>query len=235
MGDQAIFDLKTSITQWQRNLASTGSVSQAELDELATHMIEQVRELQETGLIEEESFLIASHRLGDAQSLAEEFLNADPARRWVQRVLWGLIGVTVLLGAISLFTTTLWLAGGGWAQVAHNLNAFGLGLIAWPNLLVLLASCIVVLTTYRLLICRLFPDQRLTYLMAILSMIVGQCAFQLAMVGSAPLDSPSYSPKPLDQAGSASIFLLMIVTLLPASFCLVMWFKQRRQRNTAKD
>jgi len=227
-----MFDLDQSIAHWQRGLAAAGPVTQSEVEELTTHLVEQVRELQETGLSEEESFLIASRRLGDAQSLADEFVSADPLRKWVQRVLWGLIGVTVLLGATSLYASTMWLAEGGWTQVATNLNDFGRGLMAWPNALLLLASCAVVLATYRLVVCRLFPEHRLTYLLMMLSMIVGQFAFHLAMVGSAPLNSPSYSPKPFDQAGSASIYLLMIVTILPVSFSVGMWLKQRRVQNT---
>ena len=109
-----MFDMTSSITQWQRNLASTGSVKQDEVEELTAHLLEQVQQLEETGLTKEESFLIASRRLGDAQTLAEEFVNADPKRLWVQRVLWGLIGVMVLLGATSLYASTVWLAEGGW-------------------------------------------------------------------------------------------------------------------------
>jgi len=225
-----MFDLNQSITQWQHKLAAAGSVSQAELEELTSHLIEQVEQLQETGLSEEEGFMIASHRIGDVRSLAEEFLNAAPARRWAQRVIWGVIGVTILLGAASLFATVIWLAEGGWTQVATNLSAFGRGAMTWPNALLFLAASAVVLATYRLLVCRLFPGQRLVFILMLSAMLAGQWVYELTMIGAAPLDS-SFSPQPFDRAGPAITFTLMTAIAVPLGFCLAFWLKKRRIHN----
>lgn len=225
-----MFDLNQSITQWQRKLASAGPVTQDERDELAEHLKEQVAELQQTGLSEEESFLVASQRLGDARQLTDEIMHANPARRWVHLALVGFISLMALLAAASLFASILWMVEGGWPQVRSNLAAFGSSLLDWPNLLLLSACLVLAVGIYRLLISRLFPAYRLTFVLALLAMLAGQWAFELAMISSAPLD-PSYTPRPGDRAGHALTFSLVIVTMLPVSTAIGLRLKQRRAQH----
>jgi len=81
------------LTAWKTTLADAGALSPVEIDELESHLLDSIDDLQSIGLTPEESFLIAQRRLGQADQLGAEFEKANPQLR-VQRVLlWMLCGI----------------------------------------------------------------------------------------------------------------------------------------------
>jgi len=67
------FDLNQSIRQWRDALAQSAALRAAELDELEQHLRDSMAELHARQLTEEESFLIATRRLGSGEVLTRNF------------------------------------------------------------------------------------------------------------------------------------------------------------------
>ena len=91
-----MFDLNQSINDWQNSLKTEGAADPQDLNELESHLREEIENLIKIGLSEEESFLIASRRLGDTKSLGEEYTKVNLAAAWQFRVLWMAAGILIM-------------------------------------------------------------------------------------------------------------------------------------------
>ena len=85
MENQTSFDLSNAIGNWRRSLAQSAAFRQADLDELETHLRDAIPSLQAAGLSTEESFLIASRRIGPPNSLESEFRKVQNGPVWINR------------------------------------------------------------------------------------------------------------------------------------------------------
>jgi signal peptidase I len=85
MEEQTSFDLNGAIQEWRRNLAQSAAFDSNDLDELETHLRDAMPALQAAGLSSEESFLIASRRIGTRDALESEFEKVNPGRAWLNR------------------------------------------------------------------------------------------------------------------------------------------------------
>ena len=85
MEEQTSFDLNGAIQEWRRNLAQSAAFDSNDLDELETHLRDAIPALQAAGLSSEESFLIASRRIGTRDALESEFEKINPGRAWLNR------------------------------------------------------------------------------------------------------------------------------------------------------
>ncbi|MCU0914493.1 MAG: permease prefix domain 1-containing protein [Planctomycetes bacterium] len=110
-------DVEKRIGQWRRGLAGAETMTNADLQELESHLREESEHLATAGLSGEEAFLVARHRLGDPAALEEEFAKVHPQRGLVRRLSWALPGVLLYLAATefaqALFSLSLSL--GHWA------------------------------------------------------------------------------------------------------------------------
>ncbi len=96
------FDLNEAIRQCQQNLAASPAFCADDLEELASHLCVSAQRLKATGLSEEESFLIASRRLGGADKLSSEFSKLNFGLVWQARAFWMLAGMLVYLAVFDL-------------------------------------------------------------------------------------------------------------------------------------
>lgn len=87
------FDLSGAIEGWRKQLAAQPGLTADNQRELQTHLQDSIATLRRSGLTEEESFLLACRRAGQPQQLAEEFVKADPAAVWRDRLFWLAIGI----------------------------------------------------------------------------------------------------------------------------------------------
>ncbi|MGH7994682.1 MAG: permease prefix domain 1-containing protein [Limisphaerales bacterium] len=83
------FDLNTALRLWLERLGQSSQVKTENLKELESHISDSVMQLQTKGLSPEESFLIATHRVGSPARLEPEFgkVNRNP----MNNILHGLI------------------------------------------------------------------------------------------------------------------------------------------------
>ncbi len=80
MEHASTFDLNIALRRWLENLAQSPQFRPADLAELESHVLDSVNQLQTQGLSSEESFLIATRRVGPAEKLEPEFakVNRNP-------------------------------------------------------------------------------------------------------------------------------------------------------------
>ena len=94
MGEKNMFDLNEQINKWRDNLNSSQSFEGTDIDELESHLGEEIAKLTLSGLSEEEAFIVAAHRLGQVDYLSEEFAKVNAGLIWRKRFFWS--GIVVL-------------------------------------------------------------------------------------------------------------------------------------------
>ena len=106
MENQTRFDLNAAIENWRQELAAQSNLASDDRRELETHLRDSVAEFRQRGLNDEESFWLARRRVGQPQQLGEEFVKADPAKVWRERVFWMWLAVFLssTLGSLTQFT-----------------------------------------------------------------------------------------------------------------------------------
>ncbi|MGI8967000.1 MAG: permease prefix domain 1-containing protein, partial [Limisphaerales bacterium] len=104
------FDLNSALQLWLERLGQSSQVKAENLKELESHIRDSVSQMQSKGLSSEESFLVATHRVGSVEKLEPEFakVNRSPRNMIVHGVilaffsvscffLWGLMQVPRML------------------------------------------------------------------------------------------------------------------------------------------
>ena len=118
MGDKTMFDLSNEITKWLNGLGRSDAFKERDIAELESHLREESKHLTTLGLSEQEAFWIARHRLGDTDSLAEEFAKVNTSILWRQRLFWAGAGLLSYIVATYIakcastgFVLLAWFAG----------------------------------------------------------------------------------------------------------------------------
>ena len=78
--------LETQIAQWRTHVLRQPAVHPPDVDELESHLREQVAELTDAGLAVDEALLVAVKRLGALDAVSGEFARAHSERLWKQFV-----------------------------------------------------------------------------------------------------------------------------------------------------
>lgn len=76
------FDLDDQMKRWQDLLRDKPGVSDTTVDEMTDHLATHIESLQELGLSEEESFLVAIKRMGPQSAAAKELADVHSALTW---------------------------------------------------------------------------------------------------------------------------------------------------------
>jgi hypothetical protein len=97
-----MFDLNQQIAQWRQSLGQSESLVRSDLDELESHLRDQIEHLSASGLSAEEAFLVAQHRIGDAKNLPGEFAKVNGSAIFRRRLQWMLAGVLAYLLIFNL-------------------------------------------------------------------------------------------------------------------------------------
>ncbi len=80
-------DVESQIAEWRAYVVRAPAVEGRDVDELETHLRDQIAELDAAGLSEDEAFLVAVKRMGDLDALSREFAREHRGRLWKQLVL----------------------------------------------------------------------------------------------------------------------------------------------------
>jgi len=115
--------LEGQIAQWRNFLRRRRAVETPDIEELEDHLRERIGALVDSGLDEEEAFLIAVKRLGALDTLSQEFAQEHSERLWRQLVMpggaggeegaearregWIVLGLAILAGALVKFPSLL--------------------------------------------------------------------------------------------------------------------------------
>ncbi len=102
-----MFDLTTSLERdieaWRDGLDATGSFTTGDLDELESHLRDEIEALGEVGITGADAFSFARDRLGDTAALGSEFARANPAVVWRAPLLWIATGCFATCVALPWF------------------------------------------------------------------------------------------------------------------------------------
>ena len=97
-----MFDLNEEITKWRTSLAESEKCSKADIDELETHLREEIEHLAPAGLSQQEVFVVAKERLGDTTSIENEFAKVNAGYIFRKRLFWMVAGAFAYLLAMCL-------------------------------------------------------------------------------------------------------------------------------------
>lgn len=96
-----MFDLNEEILKWRSSLAKSDPLDEPAVDELESHLREEVESLASGNLSEEESFWLARRRLGGAGDLAGEFAKINRSTALKTRLFWMAAGALAYMLAIQ--------------------------------------------------------------------------------------------------------------------------------------
>ena len=114
MDNRTEFRIEKGIEIWKAGLIQNSNMTQDNVEELESHLLDEIHELQEIGLSLEESFLIAKKRIGKTKELANEFGKVNKGVNLRNRILPYLKGILCFLAFMSttdLLTNALVLLG----------------------------------------------------------------------------------------------------------------------------
>jgi hypothetical protein len=85
--EPATAPLEEQIGQWRGYLRRRRAIDGPDIEELETHLRDQIGVLTQAGLVEDEAFLIAVKRMGSLDALSREFAREHSERLWKQLVI----------------------------------------------------------------------------------------------------------------------------------------------------
>ncbi len=88
-----MFDLNEHIHKWRTKCITSKSFKNIDIDELESHLREQMNNFEETKISDEEKFFIATRRLGCVENLADEFAKINCSvkiRNWISLMISGI-------------------------------------------------------------------------------------------------------------------------------------------------
>lgn len=103
METQSQFDIEKKIAKWIERFGNSETVRPENAREMESHLRDAVSELVGKGLSEQEAFSVATHRLGDAKALHQEFGKVNGGDIWRKRLIW-MLGGYFLISLIFKFS-----------------------------------------------------------------------------------------------------------------------------------
>lgn len=131
-----MFNLEQTITTWRQQLTAGGIKDPAVLDELESHLREEIERQTRAGANEERAFAMAAQKIGPANALKTEFRKNGSAPL-LEKLM---IAIAVLVAAFGIFLTcvTLIFCYSGWGERLAGFVALGcilLTLFGWSRII----------------------------------------------------------------------------------------------------
>ena len=140
-----MFDLNKEILEWRSSLSESAPLDEPTVNELESHLREEIDSLTSLNLSEEESFWLARKRLGGAGDRSSEFAKINRSAVLRGRLFWMAAGILAYMLAIQI--------GGAASRLSvlfaglGGLRGPGLGLVAVVS--ELLVPGFILYLTYR--------------------------------------------------------------------------------------
>lgn len=100
-----MFDLEQSIAEWRRQMLAVGIESPVPLEELESHLREEIERQTKLGLSGQNAFQISTQRMGQPKMLDREFRKNE--RTFMKRTLIILLGIFAVLFGPAIFLPAL--------------------------------------------------------------------------------------------------------------------------------
>ena len=92
-----MFNLNEQIKKWRSSLAQSCILDKADIDELESHLREEIEHIHTTKLSQQEVFLIAAHRLGSPANLSSEYAKINRGLKLRQTSFWIAAGMLIYI------------------------------------------------------------------------------------------------------------------------------------------
>jgi len=102
MENRTKFNLKENIEIWKSELSQNSNMTLDNIDELESHLQDEIQALQQLGLNTEESLLIAKSRIGNIEELTTEFSKINKEVYFKNRITPYLKGVLLFIAFITI-------------------------------------------------------------------------------------------------------------------------------------
>jgi hypothetical protein len=98
-----MFNLEQSIAEWRRQMLAAGIKWPVPLEELESHLREEIERQMKSGMGEQQAFEIAALQIGEAVGIKSEFgkIDADRVSRPLAWVAWGSFVISFFLPACN--------------------------------------------------------------------------------------------------------------------------------------
>ena len=102
-----MFNLTTEIAAWRKTILETETCTENDVNELQSHLTEEIDQLKAQSLSEQEAFLVAACRIGKPAELACEFTKVNRAFVFKNHIFWACTGILSFLAIskIAAFTS----------------------------------------------------------------------------------------------------------------------------------
>lgn len=107
-----MFQLEKSLMDWKKKLSASNSLTSSDIEELESHLLDEIDSLKKKTLTEEEAFYVACSRIGSVDLLTSEYSIVNSNFLWIKKFLWLLSGYLIisfsekLITTLSIFITT---------------------------------------------------------------------------------------------------------------------------------
>lgn len=91
-----MFELKGEIANWKQKLEISNSLTSNDIEELESHLLDEIDSLKEKDLSEEEAFFVATSRLGSVDLLSSEFIKVNARTMFFKKIVLLLGGYVVI-------------------------------------------------------------------------------------------------------------------------------------------
>lgn len=126
------FSIESRINGWRTALQATGDVGPQDVEELESHLREEIHDLTGRGLSESEALIIATRRIGETHKLSREYFKVNVNKLWKNLAVPSEFGSvrreTVLAAALAIAAALL-------AQIPYLFGGsyFGVGREEWST------------------------------------------------------------------------------------------------------
>ena len=87
MENRARFNLADAVENWKKSLSDNYSMTSDNIEELESHLLDEIDDLKSKGLNEEEAFSIAIKQIGTKDFLVSEFGKVNVLNRVVDKLM----------------------------------------------------------------------------------------------------------------------------------------------------
>lgn len=115
--------VEEEILAWRASLEASRTLTTDDIDELESHVRDDLLELEERGLTTREALWVALGRTGDPVALAEEYNKVNPGLPWARRFYWMAMGFVLFTAAKPLLTGVFAFPAAWLLQESGNSNA----------------------------------------------------------------------------------------------------------------
>ena len=102
MENRTNFDLNKNIEIWKSGLSNNANMTLDNINELESHLLDSIDELEQMGLNTEESLLIAKYRIGDTKEFTNEFGKINKTVYLKNKIIPYLKGILLFMAFITL-------------------------------------------------------------------------------------------------------------------------------------